>query len=219
LGTGFIVDESGLVVTARHVTQAAAGGAGSGVTVGLAQPNSENMRGNFTIVGGITLEEDRTHDLALLQMSPNPFDGGVTSGIVVNGTPIPLHYRVAHLDSTRPRDGVDVAVSGYPLRSSVLVTNAGIVASAWVVEMGPPGPGMPVFKDTYLVDVAINPGNSGGPCYRLADGAVIGVCVAYRQAPVASSAGAVAGLFQNSGLGVVVPARYVEDLVRRHLGQ
>jgi S1-C subfamily serine protease len=74
IGTGFIVDNSGLVLTARHVPRDGRKAAEAqkmqniGFTVGLAEANTENMRGNFTLVGCQIIEEDPRHDLTLLQM-------------------------------------------------------------------------------------------------------------------------------------------------------
>jgi S1-C subfamily serine protease len=69
----------------------------------------------------------------------------------------------------------------------------------------------------------VNPGNSGGPVYSIEEGKVIGVCVAYDMAPVVYGDGnhepASAGnrpFFSNSGLAVVIPVRYVADLLKNH---
>ena len=53
------------------------------------------------------------------------------------------------------------------------------------------------------------------------NGSVIGVCVASKPAPVRDERGndVAAGehkLFYDSGLAIVVPARYVTDLLRKH---
>jgi Trypsin-like peptidase domain len=128
LGTGFIVHDDGYALTARHVIEAgrtmlaSQGGTGGGFIIGLAQPNTENMRGNFTLVEGHVIEEDPRHDLALLQLNPNPFKQHVGSGIMIGDTEVPVLYGVASLDPSRPRDGENIAVSGYPLNEPVLIT-------------------------------------------------------------------------------------------------
>jgi hypothetical protein len=93
------------------------------------------MRGNFTAVDGQVIEEDDKHDLALLRMSPNPFEGEVKSGLVIGGSEVRLFFKSAKRSAARPRDGLSIAVSGYPLREMALVTTSGVLASAWSLEM------------------------------------------------------------------------------------
>jgi S1-C subfamily serine protease len=224
IGTAFIVHEKGYALTARHVTQDnQAQLISQGVTdgeflIGLAQPNTENMRGNFTIVRGIVVEDPR-HDVALLRLEPNPFEGWVTSGIVIGDRAVPLLYAVAPTRTVRPQDGEPIAVSGYPLSEPVMITTSGAIATAWGLDIapmpmpgGPPGITVPDVKDSYLGDVAVNPGNSGGPVYSIVDAVVIGVCVAFRTA-----SGSVAGqaFLYNSGLSLIVPIQYGLDLLAR----
>jgi S1-C subfamily serine protease len=127
------------------------------------------------------------------------------------------------LRAERPRDGTSIAVSGYPLGESVLVTNHGTVASAWGLELDKrPDPATPsvTSRDVYLGDLQSNPGNSGGPVYATEDGAVIGVLVAGRLTAVdAGGAPAVidgVALQADAGLSLIVPARYVCEMLDRH---
>ena len=77
LGSGFFVNEGGYVITANHVVDAGrqqiqqlpAGQ--KRLLVGLAHPNTENMRGNFTLVAFDVLGNDTRHDLALLKLRQN----------------------------------------------------------------------------------------------------------------------------------------------------
>ena len=150
VGTAFIVHDKGYALTARHVTeqskaQLASQGANDGeFRIGLAQPNTDNMRGNFTLVGGIVVEEDARHDLALLRLEPNPFEGRVASGIVISGNAVPLYYAVAPVRTMRPRDGEAIAVSGYPLAEPVMITTSGAIATSWGLNISsmpmPAGP-------------------------------------------------------------------------------
>jgi S1-C subfamily serine protease len=71
---------------------------------------------------------------------------------------------------------------------------------------------MPDIADAYLADVQANPGNSGGPTYRIADGAVIGVCIETRLTPTYHESGAPASL-ANAGLTVIRPSRYLTNLI------
>jgi S1-C subfamily serine protease len=227
-GTGFLLHTAGYALTAKHVTKAASSVTG-GVVAGLAIPNVDisgtSLRGNFEIVECEVIEEDPRHDLTLLKLTPSPFATGKPSGISRTpggGLAVNALYGVAPLTLERPRDGVGIAVSGYPLAKPVLVTTSGIIASAWessVADVSPPGApaGFTThdFADSYLADVAVNPGNSGGPVYLAASGSVVGVCVSFEIANAQDTAGT--PLRYNSGLSVVIPIRYGIDLLRRHV--
>ena len=238
LGTAFLVNSDGYAVTARHVVESGRRLAGrfagqilagpSGMVAGLALPNTESMRGNFKDVGFDLVDEDAAHDLALLKLSPNPFSGEVRSGFVTNGQEVPFLLGTATLNPSRPRDGDAVGVSGYPLRQTVLVTNAGWMATSWSFEIAEAAvPGAPqLFRtpdiaDTFLADLEANPGNSGGPVYLIESASVIGVCVGSMPSPVWDQDGNPARtdtqeLFYSSGLTVVVPVRYVIDLLSKY---
>jgi serine protease Do len=207
-GTGFFVHPEGYVITAEHVV-----GDESRVSLGLAQPNTENIQANFTLVDATVVDRDQRHDLALLRTEQNPFAGEVTSGFGIGDKQVPLLYGIAPLDVERTTDGVAVAISGYPLGNAALVTNSGAIASAWAWDMN--------SDDHYLADTEVNPGNSGGPVYRVADAVVIGICVATQPAPVRDDHGEfvrVGGrrIFYSSGITKVIPATGVAQLLERH---
>ena len=234
LGTGFLVNSDAYVITARHVIedgrqmleQIQAGQ--RRILIGLAQPNTENMRGNFSLVDYDVVEEDVRHDLALLRLRRNPFRGEVRSGIVIGDREVPLLFGTVTLNPNRPRDGVAVGISGYPLGEPVLVTNVGWMATSWafeIEEVSVPGAPqwfrMPDVADAYLADVEVNRGNSGAPVYLIENAAVIGVCVGSKPAPVRDQQGnnvrmGERELFYSSGLTVVIPVRYVIELLSRH---
>lgn len=239
LGTGFLVNSDGYVITALHVItkgrmeleRLQAGR--KAMFVGLATPNTETMRGNFALVHFELIDQDPPHDLALLKLRQNPFEGEVKSGIRVAGDEIPLLFGVASLKLQRPQDGAAVAISGYPLGQPVLVTNAGWMATSWsfeIHEIQPPGAPdwfrIPDVADSYLADVEINPGNSGGPVYLVEKGTVIGLCSGSKPTPVTEvlgqgqhqSATTADGhpLVYSSGLTVVVPAQYVIELLKKN---
>ena len=232
IGTGFWVDDGGLLLTARHVIEAGkalvAQIQGSRLALGLAIPNLTGppitIRASFEIMDAEVVEEDPRHDLALLRAPRNPFQSGRPSGVhqVGNGWGVNALYGLCRLDTASVRDGERIAVSGYPLAEPALITTSGGIASAFGTESqqvqhpsAPPGFTVPDVADSYMADVAVNPGNSGGPVYRVAGGGVVGVCVAFRIA----SGQTPSPFFYNSGLSVVVPIKYGLALIARHSTQ
>lgn len=230
LGTGFFVNDEAYVVTAQHVVEAMRGLDAKyplgtvNVGIGLAYENTESLRSNFNVIGFDLVAEDMRHDLALLRM--NPFEGGAGGGIIVGDKPLQPLYGVPAFRTERPRDGDGIAVSGYPLGESVLVTNNGVVASSWgvaVEQVAHPtvlGMTFPQVRDVYLGDVQSNWGNSGGPVYSSDDGAVVGVLVAGRLTGVTIGGGpAIIGglpLQADAGLSIIVPIKYACEMLEQH---
>lgn len=233
LGTGFWIHDKGYVLTARHVIEAGKDFlktqniSDGDFMIGLAEPNTENMRGNFTLLQAAIAAEDERHDLALLKSSPNPFKDNVVSSFEFDGMPTPLPSRVALAHDERPRDGDPVAISGYPLSETVMITTSGALASSWGIDIKDVPIGgvhagftIPDIKDSYFVDASVNPGNSGGPVYSIVDSSVIGVCVAYRAVEVRAGDNPVRDtqgnfLTYNSGLSIAVPIKYGLELLSR----
>jgi len=227
IGTGFFVDPRGLVITARHVIRNQV--PPSQMAIGLAMPNTEYMRGNFRIVNFMIIDEDVSHDLVLLKLRKNPFDGEVRSGFKIGGKEIPLLYGTPILSEERPKDGMHVAISGYPLGEPVLVTSAGYMATSWAFEIRRyarqiPGTQQWYYRadvaDVYLADVEANPGDSGAPVYSVDDAKIIGVCIASKPSPIRDQNGNFVriidhDLFYSSGLTYVIPTKYVMNLLNR----
>ncbi len=83
------------------------------------------MMNNFYFVDAVFVDEDSTHDLALLRMDPNLFQTELPTFIKIGEIEIKANPKVATLRIERPRDGTPVAVSGHLLLHDALVTNAG----------------------------------------------------------------------------------------------
>ena len=223
LGTGFVVSLEGYIITANHVMEAGFKTLESvkseikKLSIGFAYPNTQKMRGNFTLMDFDLVETDKIHDVALLKLKSKeipPMFGNVS----------PLKLEPVVLNVDRPEDGVAIGISGYPLNQSVLVTNGGFMATSWAFDLqGLRSPETPEFyrrldiADSYLADINVNPGNSGGPVYLASDGSVIGICVAYLPTNVRDAKGSPMNYYYNTGLAIVVPSRYVCDLLEKHL--
>jgi len=235
IGTGFFVSEDGHVVTAKHVVDAAAG---ADISVGVAAENIDqrqiagggtiSIRQSFLRLGSQVVATDASDDLAVLQVQPNPFKDHLPVLVATPDEQIGWPHSVSVPDVARPRDGIDVAVSGYPLASNVLITSAGVVASAWASEADAAAltGGSHASRtevDRYLLDLSANGRNSGGPVYRTDTSAVIGMCRSTLSANVVfgdTVGGPVlAGnrpLVYSSGLTVAVPAKAVSELLAQH---
>jgi S1-C subfamily serine protease len=240
MGTGVLIGTKGYVVTALHVVTAGRAAierrANGSLRLEVAipyrnvdDPARVSARDCFALVQFDEVDEDVVHDLALLKLKTNPFHAKIPALARVNGVEFDnLQVSSATLDIARPPDGAGVAISGFPLGESSLVTTAGSLASVWSstqTESPVPLPSQdwspPVQSDTYLADLAANPGNSGGPIYLSKTGNLIGICVAIRLAPMRDQNGnpvTVDGqqLSYASGLTVVVPARYIAELLDRN---
>jgi S1-C subfamily serine protease len=230
LGAGFWVSENGLVMTARQVTEDAqrllASLPGSRLMIGQGIPSVTDpeftIRGSFNYLGSKVVEEDPRHDIALIQVVQNPFATEQRPFIKVPAPDTDVYplLGLATLSTSEVRDGEQIGVSGYPLAEPALVTTSGIIATALEVNIkqaqtlgAPPGYTMPNIAGSYLADVTVNPGISGGPVYRISDGGVIGVCVAFRIGRDSNGTGMP---FYNSGLSAVVPIKYGRELIARH---
>lgn len=201
LGTGFFVSDDGHVITAKHVIDDGLSmlknipAKNKHILVGLALPNSDNFLGNFSCVDFELVDADAEHDLILLKLAKNPFKGEVHSGINIGGVEQPLLYGVPVFNTSRPSDGLSIAISGYPLAEIVLITNSGGLATCW-------------GNAHYLADIEVNPGNSGGPVYKIETSTIIGLCSGNKQAPICDQNGNVANIggknyYYSSGLTVL----------------
>src|ERR1044071_4418965 len=157
LGSGFIIDQRGLIATNFHLISNAEPRRGS------SQRGSEN-KGAPKLVNSVTVT---LHDGRQFPASIKGYDEATDIAlleIVPNGAQLP----VADLgDSDALRVGEWVIAIGNPLGLDHTVT-LGIVSAKGRTGFG----GM--FDDFLQTDAAINPGNSGGPLVN-AQGKVVGI--------------------------------------------
>lgn len=155
IGTGFIIDEAGLVVTNKHVV-AEVGGDYRVVTADDQELKVEKIY------------RDPINDMAILKVAPD-----AASGL----KPIKLG------DSDHLKVGQTVIAIGTALGEFRSTVTTGVISGLGrgVDAGGPLGIGSERLDNVIQTDAAINPGNSGGPLLD-SSGQVIGVNVAVSRA-------------------------------------
>jgi S1-C subfamily serine protease len=148
LGTGFVVDTDGYVLTNAHVVDEN-GQKASAVTVVFNKGGSETQRVKGELIG-----VDQGSDVALIKVDPSGLDL----------KPLPLG------DSDKVAVGEPVVAIGNPLGYDFSITS-GIVSATGRTLQAPNAMSIPNGIQT---DAAINQGNSGGPLINSA-GRVIGI--------------------------------------------
>jgi S1-C subfamily serine protease len=148
LGTGFVVDKQGYILTNAHVVEES-GQRASNVTVVFNKGGSETQRVKGQLVG-----VDTGSDVAVIKVDP--------SSLTLN--PLPLG------NSDKIVVGESVVAIGNPLGYDFSITS-GIVSATGRSLQAPNGQTIPNGIQT---DAAINQGNSGGPLID-SSGRVIGI--------------------------------------------
>lgn len=152
LGTGFVFDDNGHIVTNTHVIS-----------------GSNNLAVTFfdgTVYRATVLGTDPFTDLAVLYVKDVPEEKLV---------PLPL------ADSTTIRVGESVAAIGNPFGLSSSMTSGIVSGTGRTIPSQNSGPLQFFIPDIIQTDAPINPGNSGGPLLNTR-GEVIGINTAIRSA-------------------------------------
>ncbi|HEX4283608.1 MAG TPA: trypsin-like peptidase domain-containing protein [Terracidiphilus sp.] len=137
LGSGFIVDSKGYIITNNHVIEKA-----DKIYVKLStDPDSVDQGRPARVIG-----TDKATDLAVIKIDTN--------------TPLPT-VKLGNSDSTQVGDWVEAI--GSPFALSQTVTAGIISAKNRTIEPGANGQ----FQHFIQTDAAINPGNSGGPLLNM----------------------------------------------------
>jgi serine protease Do len=137
LGSGFIVDPKGYIITNNHVIEKA-----DKIYVKLAtDPDSQDLGRPARVIG-----TDKATDLAVIKIDTN--------------SPLPV-VKMGNSDSSQVGDWVEAIGSPFALAQTV---TAGIIsAKNRTIEPGVSGQ----FQHFIQTDAAINPGNSGGPLLNM----------------------------------------------------
>ncbi len=133
LGSGFIVDSKGYIITNEHVIDKA-----DKIYVKLStDPDTQDLGRPARVIG-----IDKATDLAVIKIDAN--------------TPLPT-VKMGNSDEAQVGDWVEAIGSPFALAQTV---TAGIIsAKNRTIDQGAPGQ----FQHFIQTDAAINPGNSGGP--------------------------------------------------------
>ncbi len=137
LGSGFIVDPKGYIITNNHVIEKA-----DKIYVKLStDPDSQDLGRPARVIG-----TDKATDLAVIKIETN--------------SPLPI-VKMGNSDQAQVGDWVEAIGSPFALAQTV---TAGIVsAKNRTIEPGVAGQ----FQHFIQTDAAINPGNSGGPLLNM----------------------------------------------------
>ena len=146
LGSGFIVDPRGYIITNNHVVEKA-----DKIWVKLTTDPVGDQGHAATVVG-----TDKATDIAVLKINV--------------GSPLPT-VKLGNSDGTQIGDWVLAIGSPFGLNQTV---TAGIISSENRSLPNEGGMGGGEFQHFIQTDAAINPGNSGGPLVNM-DGQVIGM--------------------------------------------
>jgi serine protease Do len=137
LGSGFIVDSKGYIITNLHVIEKA-----DQIFVKLSTDPDNQDEGRPARVIGV----DKATDLAVIKIDTS--------------TPLPT-VKMGNSDTAQVGDWVEAIGSPFALAQTV---TAGIIsAKNRTIEQGAPGQ----FQHFVQTDAAINPGNSGGPLLNM----------------------------------------------------
>ena len=137
LGSGFIVDPKGYIITNNHVVEKA-----DKIYVKLStDPDTQDLGRPAHVIG-----VDKATDLAVIKIDTN--------------TPLPT-VKMGNSDTAQVGDWVEAI--GSPFALSQTVTAGIISAKNRTIEPGASGQ----FQHFIQTDAAINPGNSGGPLLNM----------------------------------------------------
>ena len=197
IGTGFAVDDGGLIVTNFHVVNAFEKGSATGRLAILVGRGKDAKMHEVAIVSSEPL-----YDIALLQIT----DGARLKPLQLASSA----YTMA--------EGSDIAMTGFPL-GQVLglypITHKGII-SAHAPNIIPQGNARFLNPEVirrqrfliYQLDITSYPGNSGSPVYDPADGKVVAILNAAYVRKTREN-----GLGEATGISYAIPVKFISRMI------
>lgn len=153
IGSGFIVSESGLVITNDHVIRPP-----GNVTVESETIQVKIGRLGARNVQATVVTRDKANDIALLQLAP-PSNGEHWQSVAIGtAAPTPVGTALTAMGFA----GWELAIIPTGMKTAELAEVDG------------------VYKPWWQTNLALNEGNSGGPVFG-SNGTVIGISVAYKR--------------------------------------
>ena len=217
-GTGVIINDRGVVITARHVVCCVAGTQNAFAEVELQWiiPTQDNEldgveSGNTVGTPATVLDVDAVNDLAILVPKLDFMHIDFVKMMKLD-TIFPKAKETtksaAKLQQEPLREGDPIFISGYPLNFGALITTSGSIASSEPTAEGH------TLKDVYWADIHANHGNSGGPVFSMKTGKVIGIQAAISLTQVENDASR--KLAYNSGIAYIIPIKYAVNLLKKN---
>src|SRR6266496_413008 len=186
LGSGFVIDKDGHIVTNQHVVE------------GATQVEVDFFSGFKTY--GTVIGSDPDGDLAVVKVENAPAD---------------QIHPLALGDSTTLKVGEEVVAIGNPfgLNGTMTVGIVSALGRTQPAHTAPEGNGVFSTADIIQTDAAINPGNSGGPLFNL-NGEVVGINQSIRTDTFNSAQGNAVNSGVGFSISINLVKRVVPFLIR-----
>lgn len=221
IGTGFIVNNDGYVITAGHnidmgelyIEQAQADVGELGLVIppppgitGGSDPPQPQRANHFEVVA-----RDDKHDLALLKIKMTtdivPSIGETLQAVYYDNFYGTLNVGNARFTKNISQN-ISIAVTGYTSDQFVTETRTGQVTSKELTNIIDSRLTVPSSSVSYSIadyfntDINSTPGLSGSPVYSTRNGDIMGICINLIQ----DESG-------NSGITAIIPSRYILSLL------